>query len=270
MWGHEDWIFAHASRVTGLPHVLVTEEMTKLGGKYPLLIKRLKVNKALSLQVHPGSDSPGHKSEAWVITKTGPSAKIWCGLNTGVDRATFRDACTWCNDPERLLRSYIPEVGQVYWIPGGVPHACQDIEFLEVQTASDVTYRLYDWGRTGDRELSLNKGLDAIKWSDMFRNYYPVGALPYTTPYFKLVYTLFAVGMGAHEVKGVRLTNTGPRCWVIMAGSATVCNPSGDPLCTLNAGDTWSLCSHDMGCQMYPDPFTGVGVLSVYPGSKLS
>ena len=61
-------------------------------------------------------------------------------------------------------------MGDVYHIPPGTIHSLgPGLQILEVQSNCDITYRLYDWGRTGNdrkpRELHIDKGIEAVDWS---------------------------------------------------------------------------------------------------------
>lgn len=137
------------------------------GQRFPLLIKFIDAREALSVQVHPddaqaaGSGDAG-KSEAWVVLGAGPDARIIRGVRPGVDRAQFAAAV---HSPAitDLLVSFVPKVGDAIEVPAGVVHAIgPDVVLYEIQQNSDITYRLYDWGR--DRELHLTDGLAAARF----------------------------------------------------------------------------------------------------------
>ena len=130
----------------------------------PLLIKFLFTTENLSVQVHPNDQQaaemePGccGKTEMWHILKAEPGAKLAMGLKAPMGSAELRAACIDGSVMERLR--WVPAVaGETWFIPAGTIHAIGGgITLAEVQQNSDVTYRLYDYGRA--RELHLEKGL---------------------------------------------------------------------------------------------------------------
>jgi mannose-6-phosphate isomerase len=141
---------------------LVAEEGTALFGRpggpahFPLLIKFLDCNDRLSVQVHPddkqaqrmGRGSNG-KTEAWVILDAQPDSRIYAGLKPGVDRRSLEqhlDAGT----VEECLHSFPARPGDCVFVPAGTVHAlAEGILLAEIQQSSDVTFRLFDWGRLG-------------------------------------------------------------------------------------------------------------------------
>jgi len=142
-------------------HDLMREHETELlgrgvraghAGRFPLLIKYIDAHERLSVQVHPDDArakqrDDGGKNEAWVVLAAGERASIVCGLKPGVKVEEFR-AVAHTQAVEGLLQSFRPEVGDCVHIPAGTIHAIgPDVVVFEVQQNSDVTYRLYDWGR---------------------------------------------------------------------------------------------------------------------------
>ncbi len=132
------------------------------GGRFPLLLKFIDAREALSVQVHPNdaqarAEGDSGKHEAWVVVDAGPAARIIRGLRPGVDRAEFA-AKAHTADVERMLWSFTPVAGDCIHVPAGTVHAIgPDVVVFEVQQNSDVTYRLYDWGRP--REVHVQKAL---------------------------------------------------------------------------------------------------------------
>lgn len=139
------------------------------GGRFPLLIKYIDARDALSVQVHPDdrqarAENDGGKHEAWVVLHAGPEARIVRGLQPGVTRERFASVAHTA-EVEGLLRSFRPEVGDCIDVPAGTVHAMgPDVVVFEVQQNSDVTYRLYDWGR--DREVHVDKALAVARLED--------------------------------------------------------------------------------------------------------
>jgi mannose-6-phosphate isomerase len=129
-----------------------------------LLIKFLFTTENLSIQVHPNDEQaadlePGccGKTEMWHILKAEPGAKLAMGLQAPLSKEQLRRACETGSIME-LLR-WVPAIpGETWFIPAGTIHAIgAGITLAEVQQNSDVTYRLFDYGRP--RELHLEKGL---------------------------------------------------------------------------------------------------------------
>lgn len=139
-------------------------------GRFPLLIKFLDAQDNLSVQVHPkpAADDPqgtrpGIKHEAWYILHAEPDAQLYIGLNEDVGPDDLRQAA---NTPAmvNLLRTWDGVPGRCFYLPSGTLHALgAGLVVAEVQTPSDITYRAYDWNRTGldgkPRELHIEESL---------------------------------------------------------------------------------------------------------------
>ncbi|HEX5051827.1 MAG TPA: type I phosphomannose isomerase catalytic subunit [Planctomycetota bacterium] len=139
------------------------------GGRFPLLLKFVDARDALSVQVHPddaqaAGEGDSGKNEAWVVLHVGPAGRIIRGLRPGVDRASFA-ATAHTAEVESMLWSFTPQVGDTIHVPPGTVHAIgPDVVVFEVQQNSDVTYRLYDWGRP--REVHVQKALGVLRHGD--------------------------------------------------------------------------------------------------------
>lgn len=123
----------------------------------PLLVKFIFTTEKLSVQVHPAGPAGIGKTEMWHILKADPFASVAVGLREPVSREAFRAACL-DGSVEELL-SWVPvSPGDTIFVPAGTVHAIgAGITLCEIQQNSDVTYRLYDYGRR--RELHLDEGL---------------------------------------------------------------------------------------------------------------
>ena len=135
------------------------------GGCFPLLIKYIDAADRLSVQVHPDDaqareqDDSG-KTEAWVVLHAGPNARIVRGLQPGVTRTQF-EAVAHTAAVEPLLHAFTPRTGDAVFVPHGTVHAIgPDVVLYEIQQNSDLTYRIYDWGRP--RETHLQQALRAM------------------------------------------------------------------------------------------------------------
>jgi len=145
-----------------------------VAGRFPLLIKLLDAREPLSVQVHPRgstegleSEQAGVKHEAWYVIDAAPDALLYVGLKPGVGIDDVRAA----SSTPALIDLLQPRPGRpgcCYYLPGGIPHALgAGLVVAEVQTPSDVTYRLYDWERVGldgrPRELHVGQALANVR-----------------------------------------------------------------------------------------------------------
>jgi mannose-6-phosphate isomerase len=129
-----------------------------------LLIKFLFTTDNLSVQVHPNDEQaqrtgkPRGKTEMWHILRAEPGARIALGLKRPVTAEELRQSALDGSIVELL--NWIPvQAGQTFFTPAGTIHAIgAGIALCEIQQYSDITYRLYDWGR--GRELHLDAGVD--------------------------------------------------------------------------------------------------------------
>ncbi|MBO7196730.1 MAG: ROK family protein [Clostridia bacterium] len=137
---------------------------------FPVLVKLIDANAKLSVQVHPedeyalkNENSLG-KTEMWYIADADEGAGIYLGFNKDIDRDEFKRAIE-----EKTLTDYLSFIpvkkGECYFIPAGTIHAiCEGCLICEVQQNSNITYRVYDYGRVGadgkERELHVNKAID--------------------------------------------------------------------------------------------------------------
>ena len=139
-------------------------------GEFPLLIKYLDAREDLSVQVHPSPEYARHhpgahlKTECWYILHAEPGARIYKGVRPGVTRAAFESALRSGNGRGvvELLESVPAVAGECHNLPSGTVHALgAGVLVAEVQTPSDTTFRVYDWGRTG-RELHIEQAMACI------------------------------------------------------------------------------------------------------------
>lgn len=126
-----------------------------------LLVKYLFTSAALSVQVHPSdAQAPaGHrgKEECWFVLSAEPDAKLGIGFRHDLSAAAMR-AAALDGRIEHLLDWHPVQAGDFFYIPAGTVHAIgAGITLIEVQQNSDITYRLFDYGRP--RELHLDAGI---------------------------------------------------------------------------------------------------------------
>ena len=139
-------------------------------GEYPLLVKFLDAREWLSVQVHPDDKKAEEleqqsrgKTECWYILNAEPDAKIQYGFKHGTTLDEYAESISKNQDTE-LLAFHTVKKGDFIFVPAGAVHAIgPGITLYELQQTSDITYRLYDWGRMGldgkPRELHTEKGL---------------------------------------------------------------------------------------------------------------
>jgi mannose-6-phosphate isomerase len=147
----------------------------KFGNEFPLLIKLIDASKKLSVQVHPGNDLAKQrhnaygKTEMWYILECGKDSVIYSGFKEPLTREKFisslRDGSI-----ASLLNEETPRPGTVFFTPSGRIHAIgAGIVLVEIQQASDVTYRVFDWNRKDingkSRELHEELALEAIDFN---------------------------------------------------------------------------------------------------------
>jgi mannose-6-phosphate isomerase len=132
-------------------------------GEQPLLVKYLFTSERLSIQVHPDDEQararglPRGKSECWTILDAEPGATLGLGLKHEISADELRSAAL-DGSIEQLMDWRPVQAGDFFMVPAGTIHAVgAGISLLEFQQDSDVTYRLYDYGRP--RELHLDDGV---------------------------------------------------------------------------------------------------------------
>ncbi len=168
------------------------------GQDLPLLVKYIFTSEKLSVQVHP-NDEQAHarglargKNECWYILDAQEGSSLGLGLQSAVSAEELRSAAV-DGSIEHLMDWKRVAAGDFFYVPAGTIHAIgAGITLLEVQQNSDVTYRLYDYGRP--RELHLDDGI-AVARSDEYsagnirRAGGPVDAVLVDGPHFSLIRT---------------------------------------------------------------------------------
>ncbi|MCH7995974.1 MAG: class I mannose-6-phosphate isomerase [Planctomycetes bacterium] len=145
-------------------------------GRFPLLIKFLDARDTLSVQVHPDEAMAARlggrvrvKHEAWYVIDADEGGYIYRGVREGVNRSTLEQAIK-AQDVESVLNRIPVRKGHCFYLPSGTIHALgAGVTVAEVQTPSDITYRVYDWNRidpstAAPRELHLEQALSCISF----------------------------------------------------------------------------------------------------------
>ncbi len=176
----EAWLTGDACKVANGP--LAGKSLTELSSRFgrelvgdaapdpvrfPLLLKFLFPHEKLSVQVHPDDEAaqrvgqPWGKTECWYVAHAKPGAQVGLGLMPGVTREQFEKAIQE-QLAEEMLNWLNVFPGEMIYVAGGTVHTLgPGAIIVETQQQSDITYRLYDYGR--GRELHLKEGLAVVK-----------------------------------------------------------------------------------------------------------
>ena len=139
--------------------------------RFPLLVKIIDAKDDLSIQVHPDDAYAGEnengslgKTECWYILDCPEKASLVVGHNAG-SRQELQEMI----EQERwgeLIREIPVKKGDFIQINPGTVHAIKGgLMILETQQNSDITYRVYDYGRLTDgkpRQLHVKQSIDVI------------------------------------------------------------------------------------------------------------
>lgn len=139
---------------------------------FPTLIKLIDAKKALSIQVHPDDsyalsrEGQYGKTEMWIVLEREEGAFLYFGFQRDYTEEEIRRAIEEENFPSLLCKVMV-EPGDVFFIPAGTVHAIgAGILLAEVQQNSNLTYRVYDYGRKdaqgNTRELHVEKALEVM------------------------------------------------------------------------------------------------------------
>ena len=160
---------------------------------FPILIKFIDARDNLSIQVHPNNtyalekEHQYGKTEVWYVLEAGPGAFLYYGFRRPISREEFRRRIA-DNTLLEVLNAVPVHKGDVFYIPAGTIHAiCKDIVIAEIQQSSNVTYRVYDYGRVGKdgkpRQLHVEQAVEVTKLGPP-RNDYNFGGHLVRSPYF--------------------------------------------------------------------------------------
>ena len=170
-------------------------------GRFPLLVKLLDARQHLSVQVHPppqvADQDPAirAKSESWYVLDADPGSRMWFDIRTDIEDAEVAAAA---GTPAivAMLGDVPAQVGAFHHIPAGRVHALgAGVMVLEIQTPSDTTFRMYDWGIEYDRpprHLHTEAALRSIVRGD------PT-----------------AISVAASDMAGSRTLVTTPEYWIV-------------------------------------------------------
>ena len=211
-------------------------------GSFPLLIKFLDAEDILSVQVHPDEETCSKtgkgepKTECWYIVAAQADSVIYKGLKKGVTKEQFAQAIEKGTVAELLVKITVKK-GQCHFLPAGTAHAIgAGLLIAEIQTPSDTTYRIFDWGRldqTGKpRQLHIKEAMESIHFDSSNDN------LSVTTVGRLVDCKYFKVDKG-HQAKGCEtLLSPGKlKVLIILQGSGSIIGKDGDSV-DFKAGET--------------------------------
>lgn len=177
-----------------------------------VLIKQIFTSKKLSVQVHPSDDDTKKqgigfrgKDECWFITFANSSAAVAIGFKKDVSVNEVREAAHNGSIDDLLVWHPVCS-GDFFYIPAGTVHSIgEGIHLVEVQQASDITYRLFDYGRL--RKLHLKEALTVAKLkpydTSLRKRVSTQGSQTLTSgPYFELHYIDGSAGTTAAAAVG--------------------------------------------------------------------
>lgn len=208
-----------------------------------LLVKYIFTSEKLSVQVHPSDaqaaaagEKDRGKEECWLVIAAEPGATLGVGFKGHVDHDTMR-AAALDGSIEDMLVWHPVKPGDFFYIPANTVHAIgAGVSVIEIQQNSDITYRLYDYGRP--RELHLDAGIAVSRGEPLDP------ALHRHIPDTGTVELASGAYFTAHRLQGVpdaalRAEYAGPLLVIPRSGSVTL----GDDV--LNPGDCASAASID-------------------------
>ncbi len=148
----------------------------RTGDEFPLLIKFIDAKQDLSIQVHPDDElaakrhngSKG-KTEMWYVVAADKDAHLMSGLTQKITPDEYEQRVNNHTITD-VLHDYKVAPGDVFFLPAGRIHSIGSGSFIaEIQQTSDITYRIYDFGRLGldgkPRELHTELAKAAIDYT---------------------------------------------------------------------------------------------------------
>lgn len=158
----------------------------RYGDTFPLLIKFIEANLPLSVQVHPNDElarkrhNSFGKTEMWYVLHAKKDAYLYAGFNQLLDPESYQRMVADGSITKALAKHTLQE-GDVFFLPAGRVHSIGGgTTIAEIQQTSDITYRIYDFGRLdkngNPRELHTELAKDAIDYqvlSDYRTHYLP-------------------------------------------------------------------------------------------------
>lgn len=146
----------------------------EFGTEFPLLIKFIDANDALSIQVHPNDEQAKErhnsrgKTEMWYVVAADEGAELVAGFKETTTKETYTQKLA-DGQIQDLINVEPVKAGDVFFIPAGRIHAIgKGMLVAEIQETSNITYRIYDWDRTDadgkGRELHTEQAVDVLEY----------------------------------------------------------------------------------------------------------
>ena len=181
---------------TYMDEIVGEDNYKRFGNEFPILVKLLDIQERLSVQVHPDDETAFDrhnsygKTEAWYVLEADPTARIYMGFNKDwyvleadptariymgfnkdIDAREFLDRCA-AGTLEEVLNVVTPRKGDFFFIEAGTVHSAGGgLVIAEIQQLSDVTYRIYDWGRENNpataRQMHVDLALTCINYRNV-------------------------------------------------------------------------------------------------------
>lgn len=204
-------------------------------GRFPLLLKLLDAQGTLSLQVHPDAEAarriPGAavKTECWYVLDS-RDGYIYKGVKPGVTPERFRQALA-DDDVADLLMRFDVQPGDFHYLPAGTVHALgAGVVVAEVQTPSDTTYRVSDWGR--GREIHVDRAMECIHFEP------PPAQAPGALGDCLLKTDFFHVYLRPAEPGIIALPKGRCWAWMVLAGAGQIRSDHPNGVADFRLGDT--------------------------------
>lgn len=188
VWGYEEWTLSTHRNGHSKIENSDTTLINHIGEELPILNKIIKAEDTLSVQVHPDDkfsrlhENDNGKTECWYILEAEKDSHLICGIKDNHTKESFAKVIE-DGEIEQHLEKISVEPGDMIYIPSGTVHAITGgLKLIEVQQSSDVTYRMYDWGR--DREMHIEKSLQVIDYEGKNKGGKIENFTKLETPYF--------------------------------------------------------------------------------------
>ena len=180
----EAWIVFAGNRISSGPYagrtlsdlaetfgvdLLGTRAVAQTGMRFPVLVKILDCAQWLSLQVHPNDEQAENlegvgffgKTEAWHVLENEPDAKLIAGMKPNITAEALADSIRNGTILDTVQSIEVKAGDTLFMSPGTIHALGPGMLIYEIQQTSDITYRVYDWGRpqTETRKLHIEKAL---------------------------------------------------------------------------------------------------------------
>jgi len=200
----------------------------------PILVKLLFTSQRLSVQAHPadGEDGPAGKTEMWHILEADPGASIAVGFRRPITRERLAESAR-TGEIERLLNWIPVKPGDTFFCAAHTVHAIgAGVVLYEIQQNSDVTYRLWDYGRA--REMHVER---AVPICDLGVHPGAVTPKPLAPGRDELARCKYFATEMAQLKSGERIVPTPEKCqmWMVVEGRGRIGAQAFQP------GEVWLL-----------------------------